>query len=136
MSRCQILRISLSLRSTVRSVQLRLIDYGLEGRASEWKAAFYRELADVEKRGKVDLGEADASKTRATNLKGHWVLHELEAMHGRDLMKRYLVAFRGWRQRNPSRKAPLSTAELVELLSIAAGSDLEPWFREVGTTLR
>ena len=113
-----------------------MIDYGLDTTARKWKAAFYRELANIEEHGKVDLGKADASKSRATNLKGHWVLQELESMCGKDIMKQYLVAFRAWRQRNRARKDPLTTTELVELLSTAAGRDLQPWFREVGTTLK
>ncbi|MCL5271056.1 MAG: hypothetical protein M1457_11040 [bacterium] len=107
------------------------MDLGFKDYAMEKKRSIYKELAVAEANGPIDLARYENTMDPAMNLKGLWILHELENKYGEDFMARYIVAFRAWRSAHPGRT--LNTSDVVKLFSSAASEDLMPWFKQVGT---
>jgi len=63
--------------------------------------------------------------------KGVWVISELERKYGPDFIARFEQIVRTDRRAHKL----MSTDELVYFLGRAAGTDLTPWFRAIGTTV-
>ena len=68
--------------------------------------------------------------SRAAQGKYVWMLEELEKKHGPDFIGKF---FARWRQ-DVSAPRSLDAAHFVQYMSEAAGEDLAPWFKALGTT--
>ena len=103
---------------------------GFKEAAIEKKGKLYDELVAIEKKGLIDLARYEKRSERIANLKGLWVLYELESKYGYDFMAKYVDAYRKWRLTNPGQV--LNTDGVVELFSSALSKDMKPWFRQIG----
>ncbi|MCD6365739.1 MAG: hypothetical protein J7M14_07675 [Planctomycetes bacterium] len=83
-------------------------------------------------RNKLDImdSEEPEKKLRAHESKMMWMIEELEKKYGDDLMIRFLEV----RKERFGAKKKIDLVQTLELLSAAAGEDLEPWYRSIGTT--
>lgn len=93
---------------------------------------------------RLDIADHDTAINEFSGCRAKWVwiLSELEARYGDDIVARYAVAIRAGlgpdgphRKTINARRARLTMDDVAHYLSEAAGEDLVPWFRSLGITV-